>query len=157
MIHKTIWYYSLKCSNVGSRDRIPSLAAVIPQAHLPLVVWQSSFLPASASFFSCRMAENLAPVSVQPVLNLPSERIHSLIKYSPATAGSQLPGAIKHTCCLGLVAGCIYLKNTDHKLTVFMVVLFCFNANWEWKSETIISMQILSRVKANKLAAGPCF
>lgn len=38
-------------------------------------------------------------LSMHTVLNLPRERIHSLIKYSPATTGSQLPAAIMHTHC----------------------------------------------------------
>lgn len=49
-------------------------------------------------------------LSMHTVLNLPRERIHSLIKYSPPTTGSQLPAAIMHTHCRVIGAWCIHWK-----------------------------------------------
>ena len=54
-------------------------------------------------------------LSMHTVLNLPRERIHSLIKYSPATTGSQLPAAIVHTHCRIIGAWCIRWKQRPIK------------------------------------------
>lgn len=65
--------------------------------------------PSSISYRTAKKPQQKQSTSVQTGLNLPSERIHSLIKYSAATTGSRLPAAIMHTCCLVLVARCIEL------------------------------------------------
>lgn len=101
MIHKTICFIPLKCS-MFEQGRNLKLSSSNP---VGVFAFDAPFYQHPSS--AVGQQKNLHR---QPMLNLPSERIHSLIKYSPATAGSQLPAAIKHTSCLVLVACYIYFK-----------------------------------------------